>query len=296
MQIRSDLPLSRKYMPLKLPEDFPIVGGKKHSPAKEPITYLHLHDCLEIGYCHEGSGVFIVEQKVMPFSAGDVSIINNREMHLARSTPDALSVWSFIEVNPAKLLPGAWGEHDVLSIAPFCGPQFPNIFRSDAHPELTAAVRKLAEELAVKKPGYRPVVRGLMLTIMGLLHRFSWPGKGTTPPKTRDATERIMPALEYLAEHYAEEIGVPALAKLSFAENSTFRRVFKQATGRSPQEYLTFLRIQMATSLLENTSLSVLEIAGRVGYPTLSSFNRHFRRLLGCSPRERRRTAVSRTP
>ena len=70
---------------------------------------------------------------------------------------------------------------------------------------------------------------------------------------------------------------------------ATFRRRFHQATGLSPLDYLIRVRMQMATSLLAEGAMPISEIALRVGYGTLSSFNRHFRRTMRMSPRQWRR-------
>ena len=65
--------------------------------------------------------------------------------------------------------------------------------------------------------------------------------------------------------------------------------VCRQAIRRSPAQYLTQLRVGMAALLLESTDRKVLDISTEVGYPTLSSFNRHFRTVMGMPPRQWRR-------
>ena len=54
------------YEAIPLPEDFPI-RYIAHRQADTPITALHLHDHLEIGYCHSGSGIFVIENKVFSY-------------------------------------------------------------------------------------------------------------------------------------------------------------------------------------------------------------------------------------
>ena len=100
--------------PVALPDDFPVHMLGRHSPSTEPIEGLHQHDCLELGFCHEGAGVFIVENKVLPFGAGDVSVINDLEMHRARSAAEALSSWSFVLLDPARLLSATVDEREAL--------------------------------------------------------------------------------------------------------------------------------------------------------------------------------------
>jgi transcriptional regulator GlxA family with amidase domain len=98
--------------------------------------------------------------------------------------------------------------------------------------------------------------------------------------------ERIAAALDYLAGHHVEPIRVGELARLCHVSVTHFRRLFNQAVGRSPAQYLQRLRVRMAAALLESTDRKVLDVSLEVGYPTLSSFNRHFRSVMGMAPRE----------
>ena len=77
---------------------------------------------------------------------------------------------------------------------------------------------------------------------------------------------------------------IPLLAERCAVSESTLRRLFRTAAGQSPQEYLHRLRMHMAAALLQSTQRTVLDIALSVGYPTLSSFQRQFHRVLGVPP------------
>jgi AraC-like DNA-binding protein len=283
------LPVRRQFAPVQLPDEFPVKALGLHSPSPERIDWLHQHDCLELGYCHEGAGVFIVEDKVLPFGPGDVSVINDLEMHRARSSAAAVSSWSFMLLDPARLLAAAIEEREVTRISELGGPGFGNILRSGRHPDVSRLMREIVEEMRGEGAGYRAVVKGLVLALMGILHRIAAELPREREARPAGAAERVAPALNYLTRNYGRPVTVPELARMCFTSESNFRRVFKLAVGRSPQEYLNYLRVQMAAALLETTALPVLEISGRVGYQTLSSFNRQFRKISGCSPREWRK-------
>jgi AraC-like DNA-binding protein len=279
MQNRSNSDIPHHICPVPLPEEFPIRVDPPHSPPTAPITYLHRHNCLELGYCHKGAGVFMVDGKILPFHAGDVSIIGDREFHLAQSADDAPSTWSFISLHPAGLL----AHDEMIKFGNFSDRQFPNILTSHDHPNITLLVRDLVTEMETRPPAYRQAVRGLVLTLLAKIHRLSCP---LDSPKS---TERIAPALEYLLHHYAEPLTITDLARLCHVSEPHFRRLFHSATGKSPQDYLIYLRISMATILLKDPSRPILDIALSVGYPSLSGFNRHFRRLMGEAPRDWRK-------
>lgn len=60
--------------------------------------------------------------------------------------------------------------------------------------------------------------------------------------------------------------------------------LFKSQTGFGPAQYLKSLRIQLGKELLENSELSVKEIAARVGYADPSRFVEDFRKIYELPP------------
>ena len=61
-------------------------------------------------------------------------------------------------------------------------------------------------------------------------------------------------------------------------------RVFRNATGQTPIEYLIDIRIQHATDLLSKTNLPISEIAYQVGFSDSNYFSRHFNDKLKTTP------------
>jgi AraC family transcriptional regulator len=91
---------------------------------------------------------------------------------------------------------------------------------------------------------------------------------------------------DHVREQLAEEISVEALAGLVGLSPFHFSRVFKQATGMSPLQFVTRERITRAQQLIRETSRSLIEIALEVGYTSPSHFAQVFRRAVGVTPTE----------
>lgn len=287
-------PLPRlEFEPIDLPADFPVVGGNVFCQTDRPITCLHVHNCLELGYCHSGSGIFMIEDKVLTYKAGDVSVINDRELHLAQSTRGTVSEWSFIMLDPLRLLGAQVDDPGILATATFSGQAFKNILSAASHPEIASLVKEFVLELAERRTGYRSVIRGLVWALMVRLQRLPEKGGAQARTSSRDDMQRLLPALQYMVTHYRDPLAVPELARRCSLSPSHFRRLFIRAVGKSPLAHLTSLRVHMAAALLENTRQSILDIALTTGYPTLSSFNRNFRRLMGGTPRDWRKKKTS---
>jgi AraC family transcriptional regulator len=91
---------------------------------------------------------------------------------------------------------------------------------------------------------------------------------------------------DHVREHLAEDISVEALAELVELSPFHFSRVFKEATGTSPLQFVTRERITRAQQFIRETSRSLIEIALEVGYTSPSHFAQVFRRVVGVTPTE----------
>ena len=89
---------------------------------------------------------------------------------------------------------------------------------------------------------------------------------------------------------------VEELAQLVNLSASRLRHLFKTETGKTPAQYLKYLRLQKAELLLRTTFLTVKEIVNLVGLMTGSHFVRDFRKAYGLTPTMYRSAARSATP
>ncbi|OGV54586.1 MAG: hypothetical protein A2017_12385 [Lentisphaerae bacterium GWF2_44_16] len=289
MQNRSKAILEGKFDPVFLDPEFPITTPILRARRDDPPPKPHVHECFEIGYCYEGSGVFIVENKTFTYQGGDAIVVNHRELHLAASSPNITSKWCFINLDPAGLLAGFVPiEERFLETETLSGRHFVNLIKGKKYPELCSTVRELMEDLMEKKEGYRSTVRALVWLLMVRLHQF-FPAQNTEEdekPLSRKDLIRIRPALEHIAGNYHKTVTIEKIAELCHISTPHFRRLFNASTGISPLEYLVQFRLKAATVLLKNTKRSILEISLETGFPTLSNFNRQFKRTYNIAPRK----------
>jgi AraC family transcriptional regulator len=91
---------------------------------------------------------------------------------------------------------------------------------------------------------------------------------------------------DYVRSNLAEEVPIETLAGLVDLSPFHFSRVFKQATGMSPLQFVTRERVTLAQQLIRETSRSLIEIGLEVGYTSPSHFAKVFRRVTGTTPKE----------
>ena len=103
--------------------------------------------------------------------------------------------------------------------------------------------------------------------------------------------DRIKTMLQFIQEHYAEDISVEQVASSASISPSECLRCFHDMIGTTPNQYLRDQRAQRAAELLCGTGLRVTEIAMQCGFQDASYFARAFRQVYGCGPTEYRRKA-----
>jgi AraC-like DNA-binding protein len=109
------------------------------------------------------------------------------------------------------------------------------------------------------------------------------------PQTHRDLRE----ARDFMRYAYGCPVYLPDVAARANLSPYHFLRVYKQAYGETPHEFLTRLRIDRAKTLLARGSHNVTEACFEVGFSSLGSFSALFAHRVGLSPSEYRRYARS---
>lgn len=110
-------------------------------------------------------------------------------------------------------------------------------------------------------------------------------------PRQKADDQKFGTVTDYMYEHCTDKITMENVAKFAGFSKYYFSRIFKEHYQMSFPEYIASLRVAKATELLENSSLSILEIAMQSGFSNLSSFNRAFKEIHNCTPSQFRKMA-----
>jgi AraC-like DNA-binding protein len=126
-------------------------------------------------------------------------------------------------------------------------------------------------------------------------HVIEQAGSGAPRPAEHDdlrARERVLAAIARIEEYSNEELCLADLASSTGQNQFQFLRRFKRETGVTPYRFLLQARIRQAIALLRDTSEPITGIAYDVGFGDLSNFINAFRREVGCSPRQFRKSGL----
>lgn len=218
-----------------------------------------------------------------PFNTGSVNIIPAGIPHLARSIKGTVSEWYWFFLDPKKLISDP-GVDELFSNAKI-------ISRNDS-PVISGLLKSIVEESCRRKINWRPAIQAyLTLMVTQIKRNFILPYTKASDSLT--GCEDILPALNAIVSCYQEPLTISRLAASCKMSTAHFNRRFRAVTGQSPYSRLMNFRIRMAAAQLRESDARVLDIALECGYPTLSSFNRHFQRTYGTSPLKWRKQTVS---
>ncbi len=97
-------------------------------------------------------------------------------------------------------------------------------------------------------------------------------------------SEAVQKCCDYIEMNLGEKIRASDLAALAGYSEYYITRKFKEETGYFINDYIKFARMERAKLLLQSTDLSILEIAGQLGFATRSYFSQAFREITGMTP------------
>ncbi|MGK2881182.1 MAG: helix-turn-helix domain-containing protein [Mycobacterium sp.] len=109
-------------------------------------------------------------------------------------------------------------------------------------------------------------------------------------PVPQRCSEGFAPHLDWILSNLHEVHTVATLARRANMSARTFARKFVEETGTTPMQWVTDQRVLFARRLLEETDLDIDSIAERSGFGTATLLRHHFRRIVGVTPSDYRRS------
>lgn len=241
---------------------------------------------LEETYCAD---VDTVHYDLVP---GDILLIPAGALHSLHAPEHGSRFIFLFDLEPLRALPGFSG---VLSR--FCQPVF---LSADTHPALYEKECSLLMEAARQYWGKSPArelrIYACLLEFLSNYADSIFPEEPCpcAPPSTNGKSalmHRLSLVFDHVEQNYMNPISLEEAASVAGFSKYYFARLFKEYMTQTFYDYLTARRIRAAELLLAAPGLPVTQIALQTGFGCLSSFNRTFRKIKGCTPTEYRNSA-----
>ena len=104
-----------------------------------------------------------------------------------------------------------------------------------------------------------------------------------------ESGRKVYAIMKYIRDHYAEtDLSIQTIASHAYLSQSYLCSLFKKATGRTLNEFITETRIEKAKELLKDNRIKLLNVAYSTGFTDANYFSTVFKKHVGCSPSEYR--------
>jgi len=170
--------------------------------------------------------------------------------------------------------------------------EFPAIFNWDVKSTFIAALEEMCRIYTLQPAGWQPLFNAAVTQFLwNVIDHFLQSQLPQTALPWRDL-ERLLPALTLMQNELANPLSIEQLAAKCQLSPAHFRRVFAQAMGTSPLQYLQQKRLEKAGQLLLHSNDTIESISAQVGYEDPSYFSHTFRRVMGLPPGKYRKMNV----
>ena len=125
-----------------------------------------------------------------------------------------------------------------------------------------------------------------------LVNQFAVKSVPVEKSENQESLNRLGEITEYIEKHYRESISLESIASKFYLSREYFSRYFRKHMGVTFSRYVNQVRLTHIYQDICNTQDGIMEIAERNGFTNYKLFNKMFREIYGCTPREVRQNKV----
>ncbi|MCL2627984.1 MAG: AraC family transcriptional regulator [Oscillospiraceae bacterium] len=248
------------------------------------------HDEVEFFRALSGQITLHIEEDSFPLNEGEVIIVPPNMCHWATKPPSTNASYDSICFS-GGLFSGR-GERSYIGPLRLNGRAYILKLCEDAdwQSQSLSLIQALTELGASADAGSRELeFCGLLFLLWSKIYHNSYINLSATLAYQK-LHRRLQSAVNYIHEHFSEDVSSRTMANQVHLNIATFCRYFKQLMGETPISYLNNYRISRSRVLLMETNKKVADIAEECGYNNLSYFNRDFKNRMRCTPSEYRKS------
>lgn len=179
------------------------------------------------------------------------------------------------------------GQHPQVDLGDYVLHHFPSALQIDGgiNSEMTEVLTRLRSEMENRHEGFRHRVRALCTELIVLTsRRANSTAVGSGMRNQTGSSQIVAAAKEYIQKNIGSELRLGQIAWHVGKGEEHLARVFKRETGHSVFDYVREMRVNLAKTHLQDSALTLGQIAEICGFSSLSFFSRTFRQQVGMAP------------
>ena len=261
----------------------------------EPVEYFHAHEGLELLYIHEGTGKYIIDDRVYSLQPGALIVIKPFQVHYIRMIvpPNYIRSLLKIKISFIEQFTGLFPQFTALFVQMMEQPMTMQVFHlSGKHgAQVESQLLQLHEQLKLGPQSLRKEAVTLFF-----LHFFMYfqthiytPGENASSSWAASrTTKHINAILKWIDEHYKSTFTISFMASALHFSPNYLSKLFKEQIGKTIIEYTNEKRLEEARMLLQRRTHSVEEICREAGFKYPSYFIQIFKKRYGLTPHQYR--------
>jgi len=280
----------------KLPSELKSSFSVRHDVMPNFGNVWHYHAELELHYTIRGEGIRFIGDNISQFAPGEIILVGEKLPHAWRckdeyfqNNPDYN-----IEAIVMQFLPDCLGDKLLQLPESYLIPRLFERAKSGilVQGEAKHQVAKLMQS-CVKESGLGRVIN-LLQILKTIAETEEWEPIVKTQTTFHQSNEadsiRINNVFNYTYTHYKEDISLEEVASIANLSVTSFCRYFKLMTTKTYYDFLIEIRISNACRLLVENKLPTEMICFECGFNNVSNFYRHFKKVMGLTPLEYKKT------
>ena len=238
-------------------------------------------------------------QKTQALNRGDLVIFPRDDQHIissssSRPAAELVNSENFDETGPVTHLICGFFEFENKAVWPLLDSLSPvialDLNQQDGQSSTKKLIELIIDELDREQPGHYAAVDQLAyLLFIDVLRQQITCGQLNSGLLAALFDGKISKALAAIHNHPDKKWTLEGLAGEALMGRSSFAKHFTQLVGMPAMEYLSAWRMQIAKQLLQETQISMTEIAEQVGYESEAAFRKAYKKIVGEPPGEARR-------
>lgn len=258
-----------------------ILGEVIHRQANGFIEE-HTHpQAIEITYFIKGEQVYTVGGENYPLKSGDLFITFPGEQHSSGGHPKDKSHIFYMQIHPEVVRKLCYDEEEADQLLEHLYQIKERAFRGSRSLELL--LQQLLAYGKEKRAYHKTRIRTVLLEYLMEVIRCG------REQDTREGCSMVA-VINYIEEQIAEPLSIRMLSEYMGLSEGRFKANFRKEMGMPPGEYILRQKVKRAKVLLEESALSVTDIAYQLSFPNSQYFATVFKRFVAQSPTDYRKS------
>lgn len=247
----------------------------------------HWHTELEFVYIESGNVSFDVGESCFTLTAGQGIMINSKILHRLQSESDAI-IPNFL-FKPTFIAPAESLIYEKY-VSPILGSSFDYITFCNNISWQNSVLEIMRKIIALQNTDCNlEISTSMLLQQLWILLLENLSFKSSDDKSTIISRTRLQLMMQYIHNHYSENISLEDIAKTAAIGKSSALHLFQENIKETPINYLINYRLKQAALLLLDTEKKIADISSKVGFNNVDHFCRSFKKAYGITPTDYRK-------